>query len=172
MKTDTLLEELYQRAEVTRPAKIFRFPYMDKGGHRNSVDYENRDWLGESTNPDKKEALQCFLRQQGYVQPRFENIQQRWFLDRHLLDDVDVFLTFDQMEYFLGNPDAPYGLSEEAAILWRIEEDKPEGGRSLNRSDTADIILIHDMEYTTTLFYKILDRYIAKGFDFKLPRIP
>jgi peptidoglycan/xylan/chitin deacetylase (PgdA/CDA1 family) len=170
VETDKLLEDLYQRAKVARPAKIFRFPYMDKGGHRDVDEYENQDkWPEAYTNPDKKDRLQQLLRQMGYAQPTFANIKQRWFHEHRLADDADVFLTFDQMEYWLGKPAAPYGLSEEAAILSRIEEDEPENGRSLNRADTADIILIHDMEHTTALFYKILDRYIAKNFDFKLP---
>ena len=87
-----------------------------------------------------------------------------------MLKDVDVYCTFDQMEYFLGNEDAPYGLSGESAILARIEEDYPEEGRSLNFSKTSDIIMIHDHEKTTRLFFKLINAYLKQGIILKLPR--
>jgi len=74
--------------------------------------------------------------------------------------------TFDQAEYWLNNPNAPLGLSSEEAIMTRIEADSPYQGLSLNRLDTVDIILMHDHEHTTALFYRIIERYLEKGIQF------
>jgi hypothetical protein len=90
----------------------------------------------------------------------------KYFTDKNLMEGVDVRCTFDQMEYFLGMENAPYGMSEEEAILGRIDEDVPYGGRSLNCLETSDIILTHDEEKTTELFFKIINRYLEKNFEF------
>jgi len=79
-------------------------------------------------------------------------------------------MTFDQMEYWLDDAHAPYGLSKEKTIMDRIDEDYPEQGRSLNYQKTSDIIMIHDMEHTNKLFFKIIKKYIKKRFIFKLPK--
>jgi precorrin-2 methylase len=57
-------------------------------------------------------------------------------------------------------------MCKEKAILHRIDEDVPYEGRSLNCLETSDIILIHDHEKTTRLFYKIIDRYLENKFEF------
>jgi peptidoglycan/xylan/chitin deacetylase (PgdA/CDA1 family) len=163
-KTDEIIDELYAKAEVKRPTKLFRFPHLDKGAHENSKVYE-KDWLNGS-NFEKKQKIQDYLKKLGYSQPKFQNINLKWFNEKKLLQDIDVFMTFDQMEYWLDNKDAPYGLSEEKAILDRMDEDFPEEGRSLNHKETADIIMIHDMEHTTPLFFKLIDKYLEKGIKF------
>ncbi|HIH31775.1 TPA: polysaccharide deacetylase family protein [Candidatus Woesearchaeota archaeon] len=166
--TDKIIELLYLKAKIKRPIKVFRFPYLDKGAHLHSKDYRN-NWMKYSNN-EKKNKIQNYLKKLGYTRPLFENININWYNKSGLLKDVDVYCTFDQMEYFLGNEDAPYGLSGESAILARIEEDYPEEGRSLNFSKTSDIIMIHDHEKTTRLFFKLINAYLKKGIIFKLPR--
>ncbi len=153
-KTDELIQSVYSRTGVERPARYFRFPYFDLGGDARS---------------GKPGEIQKYLRELGYRQPGFEGINPKYF-DPSLLAGADVRCTFDQSEYWLGQAGAPWGLSTEAAILARIEEDFPYQGRSLNCMDTADIILVHDHENTTGLFYKILERYQEKGIAFQ--RIP
>jgi peptidoglycan/xylan/chitin deacetylase (PgdA/CDA1 family) len=67
-ETETLLEEVYADAGVTRPARLFRFPYGDKGGERadrfqavleaeeftppdpSRIEY---DWDGENRDGDR-----------------------------------------------------------------------------------------------------------------------
>lgn len=52
--------------------------------------------------------------------------------------------------------------------LSRINEDYPFECRSLCFDDTSDIILVHDYEQTTDLFYKIIDKYLEKGISFQV----
>jgi len=169
--TDELINQAYANLGLERPARYFRFPYFDTGGDASGQAYEAKwsrprsDWF-KYEFANKRLALQQYLRGLGYQQPAFEGINLRYSVDANLLAGVDVRCTFDQAETWLNKPDAPWGLSSEDAILARIDEDRPYEGRSLNRSDTVDIILIHDHEKTTALFYRIIARYIEKGIRF------
>ncbi|MBK9925356.1 MAG: polysaccharide deacetylase family protein [Anaerolineales bacterium] len=169
-KTDELIESVYRLAGVEWSAKYFRFPYFDSGGDESGTAYESKwnrpasEWF-QYSRKERRDELQQYLRELGYRQPRFEGINPKYF-DTNLLADVDVRCTYDQAEYWLNEATAPWGLSEEAVILARIEEDLPYDGRSLNCKDTVDIILVHDHEKTTALFYRIIERYMEKGIQF------
>ena len=162
--TDQIIEEAYKIAGIKRPMKVFRFPYFDTGANLSGADYESGS--GKTQN-DRFSAFQSVLKELGYVQPAFKGVNLKYFADKaSMFDFPDVKCTFDQMEYNLGRENAPYGINNEEKILGRIDEDAPYEGRALNCLDTTDIILIHDHENTTELFYKIIDRYIEKKFEF------
>lgn len=169
--TDELIEQLYRQTKIGRPGKYFRFPYFDSGGNASGAAYEAKwsrpaaEWY-TFEQADRRREIQAYLREMGYRQPEFEGIDLKYVDDKNMLADIDVRCTFDQAEYWLHNENAPWGLSDESAILARIEEDFHYEGRSLNREDTVDIILVHDHEKTTELFFKIVERYIEKGIRF------
>jgi len=171
LETDRLIDDLYALVGVARPGKYFRFPYFDSGGDLSGADYEAK-WSRPpetwSTYPrlEKRREIQTFLRRLGYGQPAFHGINRKFFADPTLLEEADVRATFDQAEYHLGQAEAPWGLSTPDAILARIDEDVPYQGRSLNCLDTADIVVVHDHEATTELFFPIIDRYLEKGIHF------
>ena len=171
LKTDEIIELMYQCSCMRRPMKLFRFPHFDQGGDNSGLAYENKWAKPESEwfiyeREDKRTALQSFLRGLGYIQPRFKGINMKFFNDKTLLEGVDVRCTFDQMEYYLEKENAPYGMSKEETIMQRIDENVPYGGRTLNCPKTSDIILVHDHEETSELFYKIINRYQEKNFEF------
>ncbi|MDQ2086321.1 polysaccharide deacetylase family protein [Herbivorax sp. ANBcel31] len=169
--TDTIIDNIYMMIGIKRPIKVFRFPHFDQGGDISGEEYEKKwnksqsEWYVYSRN-DRRIEIQSFLRELGYVQPHFKNIKLQFFNDKEMFDYIDVRCTFNQMEYFLDIQGAPYGMEKEEAILGRIDEDVPYVGRALNCSDTADIILTHDHERTTELFYKIINKYLTKNFEF------
>ncbi len=175
LRTDELIEQIYHRLGVERPAKYFRFPYFDSGGDVSGRAYEAK-WSGPASEwfryacDEKRQELQGYLRAIGYRPPQFDGIKLEYFADPHLLAGVDVRCTYDQAEYWLHEANAPWGLSTEAAILGRMDEDFPYEGRSLNCEATVDIILVHDHEKTTDLFYRIVERYVEKRIQFL--RIP
>lgn len=171
-KTDQLIDQLYLEAGVDRPGKYFRFPHFDLGGHSSGAEYEAKwnlppDQWNVYPMEAKKIWIQRYLCQLNYEQPKFFGINTKYFADKSLLDEFDVRCTFDQAEYHLGNCNAPWGLSEEEAILARIDEDFPFEGRSLRCADTSDIVLIHDHEHTTELFFKIIDSYLDRQISFQ-----
>lgn len=169
-RTDDMIERIYQKSGVARPAKFFRFPYFDPGGDINSEEFK-KELLEpphvrlEFEREDKRKAIQSFLKALGYHQPNFQGIHH--YAKR--VDEFDIGCTFDQKEYWLGKEDAPGGLNRAEAILARIDEDYPGEGLALNDLGTSDIILIHDHDYSSQaieLFYKIISRYIEKGICF------
>jgi peptidoglycan-N-acetylglucosamine deacetylase len=171
LKTDELIERFYLDAGVKRPSKYFRFPYFDNGEDASGVAYESKR---DGSHPqrfvkgqdDRRRDIQQFLGELGYRQPGFRGINPEYMGEANIFTGVDVRCTFDQMEYGLGDQNAPWGLSTEEAIMTRIEEDVPHEGRGLNREDTVDIVLVHDHDHTTALFYRIIDRYLEKRFRF------
>ena len=169
-RTDALIDDLHRQAGMPRTAHFFRFPFFDAGGSASGQSYEAQSGQPPAEPGDalaaKRQAIQDCLKELGYRQPAFAGIKHDYFADQHIFDGVDVRCTFDQMEYWLGNTQAPYGMMAESAILGRIEEDVPHEGRPLNRHDTTDVILVHDHTYTTPLFYRIIARYLEKGIKF------
>ena len=172
LETDLLIEELYREAGVKRDLKLFRFPHFDQGGDKSSDAYEKR-WLKPKKewtvyhNEEKRVRIQAYLKSLGYEQPWLKGINLKYFYDKNMLAHFDVRWTFDQMEYLFNEADAPFGLGEASTILARMDGNAPYNGLSLNRLDTSDIILLHDQEKTTELFYEIIEKYIEKGFFFE-----
>jgi len=163
-KADKLIEEAYQKAGIERPAKFFRFPYGDKGGHDSRADYEE-DLPYSAQGAIKKGKIQVFLRDLGYTQPKFGGITYKYY--QKLLNDVDWFWTYDVMEWCIGRENALFGINTIEKVFERMEEDVPEGCRGLNYTDSEDIILLHDFAETTKYFYQIINRLLEKGIIFK-----
>ncbi len=77
-RTEQIIERLYHEASVPRPIRLFRFPYLNKGGRH-------------------REALQELLRKMGFRQPHFENLTLTPFDEQP--GDVDVSCTYDTMDW-------------------------------------------------------------------------
>jgi peptidoglycan-N-acetylglucosamine deacetylase len=128
-RADDAIGELYRRAGLAWKDKRFRFPYFDAG------------------KPELMETIQERLRELGYEAPAAQPGAGR----------ADTLCGFDQMEYLLGDPLAPEGLSRAEAILARIGGDGPRDG---------DIVLIHDHDYTHSLFFECVESYLRHGIAF------
>lgn len=162
--TDELIETTYEKAGVERPAKVFRFPWGDKGG---GFDIKKGGFFPRKGNADHIEAIQDLLIKLGYKQPKFKGVNYDWYSEAGLLDDVDVYLTFDTMDWALMNP--KFGISGLEDILRRMDEDVPEEGRGLNFTGSNEIILIHDLSETAHVFEPVIEKLLGKGLKFELP---
>jgi len=163
-RTDALIESIYQQAGVERPAKYFRFPYGNKGGHEG--DYPVSGYSVEGAK--RKDVIQQYLRQMDYTQPAF-NITTTYFREAGLLDEVDWFWTFDTFDWSVNSDEPMYGINSLQAVYDRIDEDVPEDHRGLNRPESEEIVLIHDHQNSTDIFFPIIDRLVEKGLQFTLP---
>lgn len=162
--TDELIETAYENARIERPAKLFRFPGGDKG---DGVDIKkNGFFLPRRQKPSHIEAVQDLLRKLGYRQPKFEGINYDWYIKAGLLDDVDVYLTFDTMDW--ATIDSKFGICGLKDVLERMDENTPEDGRGLNFAGSNEIVLIHDSPETANLFEPIIRKLIDKGLKFEL----
>ncbi|MBN1667765.1 MAG: polysaccharide deacetylase family protein [Anaerolineales bacterium] len=164
-RTDAQIEALYAQAGVARPAKYFRFPYGDKGGLVGDDPFIAP--VGEGL--ERKEALQAHLRRLGYTQPDFPGITYNYYRQAGLLDDVDWYWTYDVLEWAVYAAEHKFGIDSLAAILARMDEHEPEGGRGLNTPGSDEIILTHDHVENTTIFPAIIQGLLAKGLRFSLP---
>ena len=164
-RTDAIVERLYAEAGVPRPAKLFRFPYGDKGGLQ--YDHVLLPYTGEGAR--RKAAIQDFLRRLGYYQPAFEGITYRYYREAGLLDDLDWYWTYDVVEWSVYAEQPLYEIDSLAKVFARMDEDVPEGGRGLNSAGSEEIILTHDHHESTEIFFPIIKRLVDKGLVFKLP---
>lgn len=143
---DKFIDKLYQRAGTKRVAKVFRFPFLKKGG-------ENR-----------MEA-QKILKKLGYTQPKFENLNFIPFDE--INGDLDVSCTYDTMDWTVADGSAEFGIKTFDDLLNRIDEDVPNGGRGLNYVNSSDIIMMHDDERIKNMFQPLITRMLEKGIEFK-----
>jgi peptidoglycan/xylan/chitin deacetylase (PgdA/CDA1 family) len=156
--TDELIERAYEKAGVERPAKVFRFPWGDKGG---GFDIDEGGFFPKRGKASHIKALQDLLRKLGYKQPKFKGISHARYKKARLLDDVDVYFTFDTMDWATMNP--KFGIRGLEDILERMDEDSPEDGKGSNFAGSNEIILIHDLFETAHLFEPIVRKLLDKG---------
>ena len=166
--TDRLIEVAYEKARIERPAKVFRFPWGDKGG---GFDVTKGGFFPRKENPEHIKAIQDFLKKLGYKQPKFQDINYGWFNEANLLNDVDVYLTYDTMDWVVLTKEPKFGISGLRGVLERMDEDVPEEGRGLNFAGSNEIILLHDLSETAHMFVPIIEKLLDKGLKFELPHI-
>lgn len=80
-RTDALLEDVYDDAGIERPAKLFRFPYGDKGD-------------------DRAPQFQQVLEDRGFTSPNADRIGYDWYAADHA-DDHDWFWTISLEDWSL-----------------------------------------------------------------------
>lgn len=148
--TEELLEKMYKAAGVLRKAKLFRFPYGDKG-------------------KETKDKLQQYLKDHGFVGIDDRMITQPWYHEYGCDKSVDVFWTYDFAEYRTHNePEFTY-----ETILSRIEEAAKPDDVDLFGEHAHHLLLIHDHEETAAIipnyYQKIIDYVLERGLQFIEP---
>ena len=169
-QTDEILKKIYVDAGVTRPAKLFRFPYGDKG---SGLEAEH-GWPEERDKKLFMRAIQNYLHKHGYHQPMFENISYKWYRNAGLHLDKDVYWTYDSYDYSVEKIEDEAngqirGYKNLSSVLARMDEDEPEGCRGLNYTRSNDIILVHDILGIEGIFKRLIEALLAKDIYFKLP---
>jgi peptidoglycan/xylan/chitin deacetylase (PgdA/CDA1 family) len=169
-RTDEIIDDIYKEANVTRPAKLFRFPYGDKG---SGLDAE-QGWPEDKDKRLFMQGIQNYLKKLGYSQPIFENISYKWYIDAGLHKDVDIYWTYYTFDcevaaYREDGTENPHGYRTFYNLKKRMDEDFPEECRGLNYRGSNDIILLHDCPGIEDLFTLLINALLDKGIYFKLP---
>ena len=193
--THQRLLEIYQKAGTAPSGLLFRFPYLDKGGHHNSAEYFNSPFgrmfmnkgngnaqLAEGngsqmayTDMEKKRAIQKYLGELGYAQPKFNGLAAEWYAKDGLPHDRDVIATYNSWEYAIGRQgqDAPAHIKDGNGVLLHVEM-QWQGNGDANSAPIVHIPLIHDRKDghidSSALFRKIIDRMLEIGVEFLLPK--
>lgn len=158
-KMDKMIEEVYKKADVKRPAKVFRFPYGDKGFGENF----EKGWPKEKR--EHTQAIQDLLIMLGYKQPKFEGINYKWYKNAKLENDADVVWTYDTHDWRLYR-----GLDKLQDIFNRMDEDVPEGCMGLNYPNSNEVIIMHDHPNNFDYFKQIIEKLLEKEIKFEMPK--
>ncbi|MBU3906849.1 MAG: polysaccharide deacetylase family protein [Nanoarchaeota archaeon] len=158
-KTDDLIEKLYKKAKVKRHMRVFRFPYLDKGGRAHLL------WWR------RKKIIQMFLERMGYEQPDFEGIKYPWFKGRRLLKDKDVCGTYDVIELLPFEKKVIGGVRSAKDFIDSIEEDSHGCVNGIKNINSNEIVMLHDYPKKDEIFYIAIDKLIKDKWRFKLPRL-
>ncbi len=150
-KTDEIIDEIYKKAKVKRPIRVFRFPHLDKGGKN-------------------KKTAQKILRKLGYKQPKFRNITYRWY-KKEQNRDIDVYYSYDTYDWTTIDKKPEFGIKGLKEVLERMEENVPEGSRGLDYNGSNEIIMMHDFVETVHMFKPMIECLLAKGIIFGLPSL-
>jgi peptidoglycan-N-acetylglucosamine deacetylase len=148
---DDRIEALYEKAGIPRPAKVFRFPYGDKGG-------------------DDKDAIQDFLRTSGYQRLKDGKVRRRDFLGKRLGVDYDLTWTYDACDYKFLGPDS--GWTKESYV-GRLSEMIFKAKAGFGAPSSEEVILMHDIPAINAnlpgYFRFFLGLLKERGVSFKRP---
>jgi peptidoglycan-N-acetylglucosamine deacetylase len=179
-KTDALIDKAYEKAEITRPGKYFRFPHMDRGTGGWVVDYdaapEHKDTLIklfsdglniDLTPPspdqiDKSHRLRAWLKSKGFTAPPFAGIKFDWYAETEMSDAIDAMFTYSTADWAVGPRHAGKWLYKNADDLKKkIDEDS-----WLRRKDSRHIILMHDQDDLFAITRGLLEHMQTRGVHF------
>lgn len=144
-KTEEILNRLYEKAGVERKYKLFRFPFIDKGG-------ENKD------------RYQKYLREHGFMKIDDREASTPVYLKDGHKKDIDVAPSIDLAEYTI-RPGSGVGIDEIYKYL--------ELQLSTLSTDSTEIVLMHTHDETEEMvpgYYKLLaDKMLGLGLKFTGP---
>lgn len=160
-RTDRIIDEIYKEAGVVRPARYFRFPYLDKGALTGSETLA----VPSAEGAMRKEAIQHCLRELGYSVPKLPGV--RW--PSAVADDADWSCTYDVKEWSIAQPYVGTDVRTVADVFARMDRVAPAASLGLNSATGNEVILLHDHAETDEIFAPIVARLRAKGLRFVLP---
>ena len=148
-KNESMIENLYKIAGMERKAKIFRFPYIDKGG-------------------DNKEKIFKYLRENGFKKIDDRGVQNREYHDKGWDREPDVTFTFDCLEYEISGG----GISFET-VMDRIQNGDRESNVNLLKDEGVNIILLHTHDHTNEAvpdyYMTMINAMLDGGVEFLEP---
>jgi peptidoglycan/xylan/chitin deacetylase (PgdA/CDA1 family) len=165
-RTEAQIDLSYSRAGIPRPVKAFRFPWGDKGA---GTHLDRSIQPGDAAQVRERQAV---LREFGFVQPAFENVDFPAFPGYDLAGDADTWFTFDAMEWALVSRKPREGIDSLDAVLARIDAHFQAKRADAATRDRGEVVIVHDFEATAPTFAPIIDRLAANGARFSMPSFP
>lgn len=160
-RTDEIIDDIYRKAGIQRPVKLFRFPYGNEGADNG---FYNFDYT--PTEKARVDAIQEILKKSGYVTYDFEGITYRYFDAWKKSGHKDWLWTYDAMEWCIFQEKPPYGVKTVDDVLEMMELDLPERWMGLNYQQSDEIVVIHDHPQTSEIFETVVRGLLEKGLEF------
>lgn len=149
---DHLIEAAYARCDIARPAKYYRFPYIDRGDGQKT---EQIDKASIKEN-NKTSILQEYLSDQGFKQP-FQDMPQSYPADAK-----DCLYTYTARDWMLNDKHrGHHNLKTREDLIERASNDK-----LLKTSDAPHVLLLHDQDGMTHDAIALIDHFYKTGFKF------
>ena len=147
-----LIEAAYRRCSIERPAKYYRFPYIDRG---DGVKHEQTDKSTIIEN-DKTQALQDYLHEQHFYQP-FKKMPRSYPKRAH-----DCLYTFTARDWMLNDTHrGKHDLKTLEDLKARVDADE-----NLQNPEQRHILLLHDQPGNLEDVCGLIDYFIDSGFEF------
>jgi len=145
-KTESLINKVYKKAGLARPAKVFRFPYGDTGTEHFA-------------------QFQDYLRKEGFKTLNPPHIAYDWYEIDKTQARLDTFWTVDTKDYQFTDPQHNYSLGDAVA---RLQEKNPVLGGSLVQGSSDEILLMHDNPHTKEKYPDYYKTLIETCIDLEL----
>ena len=161
VRTEEQIDEAYARAGRERPARFFRFPFLDNG---DGAEYLHTDW-----DRGRASDLQALLKELGFQRLRMPGITYRWWTAAGLDRSISVDATYDTFDWVL-TEETPheYGYHSLSSLLDRMDEDVPEGCRGINYAGSNEIVMMHAF-IPIEAFAALINRLAEKRISFLTP---
>jgi peptidoglycan-N-acetylglucosamine deacetylase len=182
--TERMIDRLYRQSGKARPAKLLRFPYLDRGTGGWIVDYDamgsQRDYVtrmfGSGLNTmldppsqewiDKKHKLQDYLAREGFRADVYEGVTFDWYANTEMADARDHLFTYSTSDWMLNpnfaryNPDWAYHSVEDIKHAMNTDV-------GLNDPSSAHIIIAHDHDGLTSVTTALVQHLLDRDYRFK-----
>jgi len=153
-KTDVLIEKIYEKANIMRPIKLFRFPRGDLG-------------VGDSvTKNEHTMAFESELIRLGYKNPQIKGITYDYWTSKGYNESIQTYCTFiiPDKSLLLGKDE----INKADDVLQAME--KEHNGSTLFKGASAEIPLFHDFVELPHVFNMIIERFAKAEAIFMLPK--
>ncbi len=181
LKTERILDDLYQKADVSRPGKYFRFPYMDRGMGPWLIEpnllparFEQQHFdlleVGLGHDPEepshegvnKKRKIQHFLGAHGFDLPPTPKVNVPFHMQTEMADARDCLCTFSTSDWLLNDRHkGKFGVSNVGDLSKKLRDDA-----FLNGAGAVHIVLAHDGDEIHDSTCAIIDDFLGRGFEF------
>lgn len=149
---DHLIEAAYRRAGHERPAKYYRFPYIDRG---DGEKIERIDTTSIVEN-DKTQRLQDYLHEQHFYQP-FRKMPRGYPKRAH-----DCLYTYTARDWMLNATHrGKHAIKTREDLIARAA-----GDLGLQSADHPHILLLHDQPGLFEETCALIDYFCENGFEF------
>lgn len=181
LRAEKMIEDIYKQAGEARPAKHFRFPYLDRGTGTWVVDFDAVEprysetlksvFLGTQNSSmekptfeliEKREKVQDFLKKEGFTCPDFSGVTFEWYRKTPVAQAIDALSTFTTSDWMLTERhQGKWDYKTIEDLKTKIDDDV-----MLQDETSANIVLAHDAAELGQVVRDLIDHFLDRDFNF------